>query len=119
MFNEKRACEQMKITTTSCKGCGRELSAAEIECPVCNSSLHVAPDISSIEGWEQELKRVRFHWIVVVIIFWVTAVITAGLFLINGSAYLSELIVIAAVFMVLGVYLKTKVLKIQHNKPTS
>jgi hypothetical protein len=71
-----------------------------------------------MEKWEKEFKRVKQHWIVVVTLFWVTAAITAGLFIINGSVYLNELVFISAIFMVLGIYLKTKVLRIQRKKPT-
>ncbi|MEW8509038.1 MAG: hypothetical protein AB2598_20320 [Candidatus Thiodiazotropha sp.] len=100
-----------------CKGCGRQLLGTESVCPECNTTLPVAQDTSPLEEWESEFNRVRMHWIIVVIIFWVTAAVTTGLFFIKGSAYLNELVFIAAIFMVLGVYLKTKVLRLQRKKP--
>ncbi len=101
-----------------CKGCGRQLSDTELVCPECNTALPIASDSSPIEVWEKEFQRVKLHWIVVVIIFWVTVAVIAGLFLIHGNAYLNELVFLAAIFMVLGVYLKTKVMRIQRKKPT-
>ena len=105
------------MASVICKGCGRQLSDTELACPECNTALPVASDSSPIENWEKEFERVKLHWIVVVIMFWVTVVMIVGLFLIHGSAYLNELIFFAAIFMVLGVYLKTKVMRIQRKKP--
>ncbi len=105
---------------TVCKGCGRQLLDSEEVCPECNTAVPVSLEsLSPEEVWESEFKRVRLHWIIVVVLFWVTSAITAGLFLINGSAYVNELIFIAAVFMVLGVYLKTKVMRMQRKEPTT
>ncbi|PID42705.1 MAG: hypothetical protein CSB48_09035 [Proteobacteria bacterium] len=72
---------------------------------------------TSLSEWTAEYNRVRFHWVIVVTIFWVTTGITAGLFIIQGGVYLNELLFIAAIFMVLGVYLKTRVLMLERNKP--
>jgi len=71
----------------------------------------------SLAEWKAEYERIKFHWIIAVTLFWATAGITAGLFIIQGGAYLNELIFIAGIFMVLGVYLKTKVMMLERNKP--
>ena len=70
-----------------------------------------------VKTWESNYKRIRFHWIISVVMFWTTAGITAGLYLIHGEAYVNELVFIAAIFMALGVYLKTKVLALERKKP--
>ncbi|PIE43681.1 MAG: hypothetical protein CSA50_03490 [Gammaproteobacteria bacterium] len=73
--------------------------------------------LMSLAEWTAEYNRVKFHWVVVVVLFWATTGITAGLFIVQGHVYLNELIFIAGIFMVLGVYLKTKVMVLERKKP--
>ena len=105
------------VTTMVCKGCGRVLLETESVCPECNTTVVDETVLSAKGVWEQELKRVKLHWVVVVILFWVTLAVTAGLFVIHGSAYLNELVFLSAIFMVLGIYLKTKVMLVQRKMP--
>lgn len=102
-----------------CKGCGATLTASEGRCPSCDTPLSAATEGSAMAQWEQELKRIKLHWVVVVILFWLTCLMVVGMFFIHGSAYFSELILIAAIFMVLGVYLKSKVLYLQRRGPSA
>ncbi|MBF0264262.1 MAG: hypothetical protein HQL46_03255 [Gammaproteobacteria bacterium] len=103
--------------THICKGCGLQLSDTDTHCPECNMAVPQKEELDPLTEWENEYSKVRFHWIISVVLFWTTAGITAGLFLIHGQAYINELAFIAAVFMALGVYLKTKVLALQRKKP--
>jgi len=100
-----------------CKGCGRQLLDTDTVCPECNTAVHSGPELSPMAAWEKEFKQVRLHWIISVIIFWVTLAVTLGLYLIHGSAYINELGFLALFFMVMGVYLKTRVLYTQRKKP--
>ena len=103
--------------THICKGCGRQLSESDKFCPECNMQVPVEEEHDEFKAWEAEFNKVKLHWIIAVLLFWTTAGITTGLYLIHGSFYVNELIFIAAVFMALGVYLKTKVLVLQKKKP--
>jgi hypothetical protein len=103
--------------THICKGCGRQLSESDTNCPECNLAVTREDKSDPFKTWESDYKRIRFHWIISVVLFWTTAGITAGLYLIHGQAYINELVFIAAVLMALGVYLKTKVLALERKKP--
>ncbi len=100
-----------------CQGCGQQLSATDTVCPECGKKAPQKEETDPLKAWEANYKRIRFHWIIVVVMFWTTAGITAGLYLIQGRVYINELVFIAAVFMVLGVYLKTKVIALQRKRP--
>ncbi len=109
--------EDCGMESVICTGCGQQLSNGESVCPACNTALPVVSKSASLEAWETDFNRVKLHWIIVVLMFWVTVAVTAGLFLIHGSAYLNELVLFAIVFMVVGVYLKTRVMYVQRKKP--
>ncbi|MBF0470065.1 MAG: hypothetical protein HQL48_01690 [Gammaproteobacteria bacterium] len=102
-----------------CKGCGVKLPADKSLCPECHTPRESKQPLPPLEQWQQEMKRVRFHWVIVVTLFWVTTAVICGLYLIHGSVYINELVFIAAIFMALGVALKTKVLRLQQKKPVS
>ena len=105
--------------THICKGCGRQLEESDKKCPECNLPVAEEEALDPLQEWEREYKKVRFHWIISVVMFWTTAGITLGLYLIHGAPYINELVFIAAVFMALGVYLKFKVQRLQHKKPNA
>ena len=85
--------------SNNCQGCGQQLSATDTVCPECGKSVPKNEETDSLEAWEANYKRIRFHWVITVVMFWTTAGITAGLYLIQGRAYINELVFIAAIFI--------------------
>ena len=99
-----------------CKECGRELQDKEVVCKECHPPITFSSLFTPCEDINAEYKRIRLLWVISVTMFWVTIGLLAGIFLILGSAYLNEIMLIAGIFMFSGVYLKTKMVLLQRKK---
>ena len=105
-----------EIKIKKCEECGRELQKKEAVCQECHPPVTLFSLFTPCEDIDAEYKRIRLLWVISVTMFWATIGILAGIYLILGSAYLSELILIAGIFMFLGVYLKTRIVLLQRKK---
>jgi len=96
-----------------------DAAAAELEPEPDAAPDEPEPEPTPLEAWEKEFATLKLHWVVVVSLFWVSILVMGGLFLIRGAAYITEIGLLAAIFGVVGVQLKTKVLLLKRKKPAA
>jgi hypothetical protein len=104
-----------EVETEKCEECGGDLPKKGAICRECHPPLTFSTLVTPREDIRAEYKRIRLLWVISVTLFWATIGLLGGIYLVLGSAYLSELLLIAGLFMFAGVYLKTKIVLLQKQ----